>query len=243
MAPAVAFLAPDHVGLRGVAHHDHRFDARRQGDEAGGNRDPHPRGISGADPPFRAQINQRPAHAAHHVRTVNRDLAAQRLAHRIDDGGRVSIGQTHVEAREDRERGRHRHEIVERGIGIGVLEPGDLCVAIGTVGCHDHPRAGIGDPVGQGLVGKAAEHGGVDHAHPLGGLGPVNLRYDARHVQCHAVARLQSQRLERDRAFRHFEQQALAADREAIERRALAAVGRHVPAVALEHQRGLIAVA
>ena len=151
--------------------------------------------------------------------------------------------QFQIEPAEDRQRGCHRHEIVERRIGIGVLESGHLRVAIAAVGGDDHPRAGIGDTVGQGLVGEAAEHRSVNHAHPLGRFGPVDLRDDARHVQCHAVARLQAQRFKRHGALRHLQQQLLAADGEAIDRRALAAVGGHVPAVALKDQRGFIAVA
>ena len=46
VAPSVAFLAPDDVGLMGMAHHDHGFDPWGQGDEAGSNRDPHPRSVS-----------------------------------------------------------------------------------------------------------------------------------------------------------------------------------------------------
>ncbi len=153
-----------------------------------------------------------------------------------------ALGQFQIEPAEDFERGRHRHEIVERGVGIGVLERGDLRVAIGAVRSDDRPRAGIGNAVGQSFVREPAEHRRVDHAHALGGFGPVDLRHDARHVQGHAVARLQAQRLQRHRALGDLQQQLLAGHREAIERRALAPARRHVPAVAFEDQRGFIAV-
>ena len=54
-------------------------------------------------------------------------------------------------------------KLSKRGIGIGVLERGNLSVAIGAVRGDDHPRAGIGDAIGQSLVGKAAEDRSVDH--------------------------------------------------------------------------------
>ncbi len=97
MAPTVALLTPYHVGLVRMAANDHRFHARWQGNEAGGNRDPHAGSVRRADPAFRAEIDQRPAHAAHHVRTVDGNLTRKRLAHGIDDGGRIGSGQTHVE--------------------------------------------------------------------------------------------------------------------------------------------------
>ena len=237
VAPAVALLAPDHVGLVRVPAHDHRLHARRQGHEARGDGDPHTGRIGAGDPPLAPEIDERLAHAAHHVGTIDRDLPGQRLAHRLEDRRVATFGQAELEPAEDLERRRHRHEIVERRVGIGVLERGDLGVPVGTVRGNDHPRAGVGDAVREGLVGEPAEHRRIDHAHALGRLGPVDLRHDARHVERHPVARFQAQRFQRHRALRHFQQQALAADREAIDRRALAAARAHVPAVALEDQR------
>ena len=130
MAPAVALLAPDHVRLVGVATHDHRLDPRRQGDEARGNRDADTGGISRSDPAFRAEVYQRPSDTAHHVRTVDGDFARQRFAHGIEDRLMAALGQSQIKPAEDVERRRHRHEVVERRIGIGVLERRDLRVAI-----------------------------------------------------------------------------------------------------------------
>ena len=209
VAPAVALLAPDDVGLRGVAHDDHRLDARRQRDEARGDRDAHARGVRAADPPLAAERDQRTPHAAHHVGPLDRDFARQCFFDGRED--RLGFGgcQFEIGLREDRERGRHRHIIVECGVGIGVLERGHLRVAIAAVRSDDHPRTGIADAVRQSLVAEPAEHRRVDDAQSFGRLGPVNLWHDARHVERDAVARLQPQRLQRQRAFRGFQQQLL----------------------------------
>ena len=112
MAPAVTFLAPDDVGLRGVAHDDHRLDARRQRDEARGDRDAHACSIGAADPTLAAKRNQRAPDPAHHVRAFHRHFARQRRFNGCED--RLGFGgcQFEIGVGEDRERGRDRHIII-----------------------------------------------------------------------------------------------------------------------------------
>ena len=102
MTPSVAFLAPDDVGLRGVADDDHRLDPRRQRDKARGNGDAHPRSISGADPSCLAHRGQRASNAAHHVRSFDGNFTDKRFSHGIKDGCGIGLRQAEIGVGEDR---------------------------------------------------------------------------------------------------------------------------------------------
>ena len=245
MAPAVAAGAPDQVGLRGVAHHHHRLDPRRRGHQGLGHRGAHARGLGRVQSALASQLAQRPADAAHPVAALHRHLAGQGVVHRGEQLLPLVLGQAELgqALRDAGARGRDRHVIVECGVGVGGLEGDDLCVAVAAVGGDHDARAGVVDAVRQGLVGEAAEHRGVDHAQPLGGLRPVELRRDVGQVQRDAVTGLQAQGLQGQCTFGGLEQQPLARDRIGLDRCAAAAVARHVPAVALEQEGRLAAVA
>ena len=120
--------------------------------------------------------------------------------------GRISFLKAKIGRREDGKCGCHRNIIVKCRIGVGGLKRRDLCIAIAAVRGYNNACSSVGDTVGQGLVTEPAEHGCIDDPQPLCGLGPVNLRHDARHIERNTVAGLQPERFECDRAFGRFEQ-------------------------------------
>ena len=77
MAPDVA-VAPDDIGLGGVAGDDHRLDARRGGDQRFGNGDADARRGARIDVAGLAQFGERPADAAHDVAALDGDFAGER---------------------------------------------------------------------------------------------------------------------------------------------------------------------
>ena len=246
MAPVVALRVPHQVGLRGMAHHHHRLDARRRIDQGRRDRHAQVRRLGGIERRALRQIVERTADAAHHVRAFDRDLAAEQFGHRIGNrAAHLVIGLVRgivQRAGEQIHRGAHADEIVERRVGIARLERHHLGVAIAAIGGDDDARARIGDAIGQGLVAEPAEHRRVDDPCALGAFGPVDLRRDGRHVERDAVARLQAQTGQRQRAFRRLQHQLLARHGIAVDRSAAPVVAGHVPAVALEDQRGFRAV-
>ncbi len=245
VAPHVALGPPDKVGQRGVAADDDGIDPWRRRDERLGDGNADLGRRRGVERARLAEVGERSADAAHNVAALDRDLARERRGdRRIDRRHRVGRQVEAGEALGDDTLGSgDRRVVVERGVGVGGLEWEDLRVPVAAVGGDDDTRAGVVDAVAERLVAEPAEHRRVDDAEPLGGLRPIDLRRDRRHVERDAVAGFEPQPLQRHRALGGFEQQLLARYGIGVDRRAAAAVGRHVPAVALEDQRRLGAMA
>ena len=230
VAPAVALGAPHQVGLCGVAHHHHGVHARRRGHQRLGHRRAQARGCRRVQPPLAAEVTQRTAHAAHGVAALHRHFAGEGVV----DGSQHLLRVVAAEVEFDGQRSqtqrdglahhRHRHVIVQRGVGVGGLERHDLRVAVATVCGDDHARTRVVNAVGQRLVAEAAEHRRVDHAQALGRLGPVELLGNVGQVQRNAVAGAHAQGLQCQRALGGFQQQPLARDGVGLHRRAAAVV-------------------
>ena len=241
MRPTVPLRAPQQVGLRRVAHHDDGVDARRCRDQRGSDGGADAARLGRADARLRLE---RAADAAHHIRAFERDLGGGR-------GARAGEDRLALRGRETERAQRARHGFdgdlggdiaVERGIGVGLLEGDDLRVAVAAVGGDDHACTGVVDAVGERLVAEATEHRRVHDARALAGLGPVQLLGDVGHVDGDAIAGLEAEPTQRDRAARRLEQQLPARHAVGDHRTAAAAVERLVPTVALEEERGLGAV-
>ena len=240
MAPAVALGAPQQIRLGCVAHDDDRVDARRRRDQRRGNRRADAACFGGRQP---GNAFECATHAAHDIGALERDLGGDRGARALKNGGGLGVRQRERADRlldgSDGDLG--GHVAVECGIRIRLLEGDDLRIAIATIGGDDDSRAGVVDAVRQSLVAEAAEHGRVDDADALAGFGPVHLLGNIRHVDRDAIAGLEPELTQRERAARNLEQQLLARDAVRDDRAAATAVRRLIPAITFEPQRGFAA--
>ena len=221
-----------------MADDDDFFDARRGGGQRLGHAGAQVGdggGVKGAD------AVQRLAQFAHHVGGGDGDLALQASTNGVEEVGGIPLGAQNLFG--DAQRVGERDEPVQRGVGVGLLEGGDLGVAAGAIGGDDDAGARVLDAVGQRLVGKAAEHGGVDDAQPFRPLGPDDLVEDVGHVQRDAVALRQAEILQRLRGQRRADQQLAAGQGDVVDGAAASVVGRRVPAVALVPEGDLRPVA
>ncbi len=193
MRPAVARLLDD--VLAGVSHHDDPLDGVAHFGEAPGHG-----GADGCGPVGRQVVfpRQRPAQLAHQVASLDGDFAGQggfdARGQSLDAPGQAKLGlQIRQNLLERFQRCGQGNEVVQRRVGIDLLEGHHFGVAVTAVGRDDDLGAGVVNPVGQGFGGKAAEHRGVDQAQAFGRLGVEQLLRDIGQVECHPVAGLEAQ--------------------------------------------------
>ncbi len=84
--PAVAFGAPDEIGLGGVADDDDGLDAGRAVDKGGSDGDAGLCGTGRIHAAGFAQFRERAADAAHHVGAFDRHFAGECFLHGVADG-------------------------------------------------------------------------------------------------------------------------------------------------------------
>ena len=160
MTPHVALVTPEEIGLPGVADDDHLLHPRRRRDERAGDGRADAGDLGHAQLSTRAEVGQCATYATHHVAPLDRDLSFYGIGGHGQDGRDARFGD--AQRRQLRahcvQRGRHGEIVVERRVGVRFLEGNDLRVAIAAIGGDDDPRRGILDPIGERLVGEAAEH-------------------------------------------------------------------------------------
>ena len=239
MGPPVAGLHDD--VLPRVANDDDGLDVVRGLGERAGDGGADLGAPLGGDPLFGAEPL---AELAHHVRALDGDLARERVGHLGREArGRVPEALALQHLLQRRERRRPRDEVVEGDVGEALLVGNDLGVAVSAGGGDDDLGAGGVDAVGERLGAEAAEDRRVDDAEALGRLRVVELLEDVRQVEGDAVALAEAEAREHFGAHDRLDEELPVADRLLDDGAPLAAVLGRVPAVALEEERGLLAVA